>query len=341
MAHDLLDGAATPERIAKLVAAGVLSGDDAARAYALASATPSRAAWARLLDRTLLVLGALLAVAGVVFFFAFNWAKLPAFTKFGLIGAGITAAVGAAHHRTLERQTGKIALVVAALLVGPLLAVYGQHYQTGADPYELFLAWVALATPWAIAARSSLLWAILIALCDTCAVLFAEQVLDADYASPWHRGAELPIILAIHVLAVVALEVSGPRGEHAGRGPHGRRALPRGVALVGAFALSLGAAWWVLDRESGQSAPGLCALAAIPLWSAMIAVYRRSPKDLAMLAIAGASIVMVVTTVIGKILAEAANSSLATLLLTGLALTGQVALLAVWLRAHARHADGE
>ncbi len=128
--------------------------------YEAASATPPRAEWARLVDLTLLVLGAMLTVAGVTFCFAFNWAKIPAFGKFGLIGAGITFAVGIAHVRTVDRPVGKIAIVVAALLIGPLLVVYGQRYQTGADPYELFLAWALLATPWAIAARSSLLWGV-------------------------------------------------------------------------------------------------------------------------------------------------------------------------------------
>ena len=74
MADDILDEPATPERVGRLVTAGVLPGDDAARAYDAASATPSRAGWARIVDRTLLVLGALLAVAGVIFFFAFNGA---------------------------------------------------------------------------------------------------------------------------------------------------------------------------------------------------------------------------------------------------------------------------
>ena len=42
---------------------------------------------------------------------------------------------------------------MAAVAVGALLAVFGQTYQTGADPFELFLTWALLIVPWTLAAR--------------------------------------------------------------------------------------------------------------------------------------------------------------------------------------------
>jgi uncharacterized membrane protein len=326
--RDILDAPATPDRIGRLAAAGELTGDDVARAYAAASATPARAGWALLVDRTLLVLGALLAVAGVIFFFAFNWDKLGSLGKFGLIGAGIVLSVAAALERTLARLAGRMALVAAALLVGPLLAVYGQTYQTGADPFELFLTWALLATPWAIAARSSLLWGVIIALADTTAVLFAEQVLgQAD--TPWRDAVELPILAGIHLVALVAVELASKED----------RKLARIVALVGAGAVSFGAMWWVFDKGRFQVAPALCAAFAPFVWGAMIHVYRRRRRDMAMLAIAGASVVAVITSVVAKVVSQGTDGAIATVFLTGLALTGEVAAIAYWLRGEMKRGE--
>jgi hypothetical protein len=107
------------------------------------------------------------------------------------------------------------------------------------------------------------------------------------------------------------------------------------VALVGAGALAMGASWWVFERDSGLAAPGLCAVCGPLAWGSMIAIYRRKQRDLAMLAIAGAAIIVLVTSVVGKVLSEGRNDA-ATFLLTGLALTGEVAALAFWLRHERR-----
>ena len=53
------------------------------------------------LDRLLLGLGAALVLAGVVFFFAFNWGRITPFEKFGLIEAGIAACALGAFFREM------------------------------------------------------------------------------------------------------------------------------------------------------------------------------------------------------------------------------------------------
>src|SRR5262249_55928998 len=139
----------------------------------------------------------------------------------------------------------------------------------------------------------------------------------------------LPMIAGIHVVALVAVELASK----------GDRKLPRLVALVGAAALSLGAMWWVFDKRSTQHAPVLCAACAPFAWGLMIHVYRRRRRDMAMLAIAGASIVAVITSVVGKVLGEGTDSSIATVFFTGLALTGEVAALAFWLRSETKRGE--
>ncbi len=69
-----------------------------------------------------------------------------------------------------------MALFAAAVLVGPLLGVYGQTYQTGADPWGLFAFWALLILPWVVVAHFTALWILTIALLDTALVLYWIQV---------------------------------------------------------------------------------------------------------------------------------------------------------------------
>ena len=55
---------------------------------------------------------------------------------------------------------GRAALLLATLLVGGLLALFGQSHQTGADLHELFFTWALLALPFALAAAWGALWAV-------------------------------------------------------------------------------------------------------------------------------------------------------------------------------------
>ena len=71
-----------------------------------------------------------------------------------------------------ERATGKAALLVAAILLGVLLALFGQTYQTGADTWELFATWAALITPWVIVGRFAGLWMLWLALLNVAIVLY-------------------------------------------------------------------------------------------------------------------------------------------------------------------------
>ena len=107
-----------------------------------------------------------------------------------LASAGYGSAVG------LSRVAGKAALVAATVLVGPLWAVFGQAYQTGADPWNLFALWAALTVPWVVGARFALLWLIWIAIADTALVLFWDQTVPRSMEfGPWlalwviHGGA--------------------------------------------------------------------------------------------------------------------------------------------------------
>jgi uncharacterized membrane protein len=157
---------------------GVLSAHAYASALRLAGVTPDAAAWRRFIDRLLVISGALLVAVGVIFFVAFNWQALGRFAKFGLLEAMVLLPTAYALFAGLATVRAQAALLFAVLALGGLLALVGQTYQTGADNYELFLAWAVLALPWVLAGRWAPLWAIWWTLINLTLLLYLFQVLD-------------------------------------------------------------------------------------------------------------------------------------------------------------------
>ncbi len=129
--------------------------------------------------RALLLLGAAHFLAGVVFFFAYNWDDLTPFTKFALLQGGIIVSFAIAMWRGLDSTAGRGLLIAASVFTGVLLAVIGQVYQTGADAWELFAAWAALILAWVIAARSGPHWFLWFVIVVIACSLYGEQVLVA------------------------------------------------------------------------------------------------------------------------------------------------------------------
>ena len=127
--------------------------------------------------RALLVLGASHFLAGIVFFFAYNWDDLSPFAKFGLLQAGLVISVFAAVRLKVASPAGQALLISASIFTGVLFAVIWQVYKTGADAYELFTAWSVLILPWVIASRSSAHWFLWIVICLTAFSLYGNQVL--------------------------------------------------------------------------------------------------------------------------------------------------------------------
>jgi uncharacterized membrane protein len=147
------------------------------RAMILAGLTPSRNDWLLYIDRFLLALGALLVVTGIAAFFAWNWSELGRFTKFALIQTGMVSAVILTWRFSLDSLIGRTGLLAAAFLTGIILALFGQTYQTGADPYSLFLTWALLILPWVLIGRQVGLWILLQLLLNLTLVLYYTQVL--------------------------------------------------------------------------------------------------------------------------------------------------------------------
>ena len=134
-----------------------------ARYVEAASFVRDDAAWAAWAAGAILAIGAVHLLAGIVSFFAYNWADMPAFAKFATVEAGIVVALAGAWIAGIERPIGQVLLIGASMLAGALLAVIGQVYHTDADAYSLFVAWMVMILPWTVASRSAAHWTVWLA----------------------------------------------------------------------------------------------------------------------------------------------------------------------------------
>lgn len=325
MTKDLLDLDATPERLQALAAAGLLPPHALERALELAVASPPRPWWRRFLSTTLLGLGALLVLSGVISFFAFNWAALHRFGKFGLLMAAIAAAALTAW-RLGERAAGQFALLFAAVLVGPLLAVYGQAYQTGADSYELFLGWGAIILPWVILARFAPLWLVQLILANTAITLFCVQVLGRT-----SRYSLLLTLAGLNGVAWIATEVLAHRRVPWLQG----RWLPRILTVMALAPLMLSTLGLIINLKVNDDLQILCALLLPCVLAGMYTVHRQYHSELFFLTLGAACALTLFTTLVGHVAFKELERVLA-LLLMPMVLIGEVAVVVWWLRHEAR-----
>lgn len=114
--------------------------------------------WREGLSRLLLLLGSCLSAAGVLYFFAYNWEALGRFARFGILEAALVATVLGSAWKGHETTTGQVLEATGVLLLGIFLAVFGQVYQTGADAWTFFAAWLSLSLPWIGVSRSGATW---------------------------------------------------------------------------------------------------------------------------------------------------------------------------------------
>lgn len=195
---------------------------------------PDGESWQRLIASLLLWFGCLGLGAGVIFFFAYNWDDLSRFQQFALLEVGLLISIAAycvlmyrsspqclsLLNRTvsstkippasphLGATPANALLVLASLLVGALLALVGQTYQTGADPWQLFILWAVLIFPWAWVAGFQGLWLLWCGLLNLGGGLYLDtlapvwMLLDSDLSPMlWLVLLNLSIFFAFAYLA--------------------------------------------------------------------------------------------------------------------------------------------
>lgn len=283
-----LDQPATAERLRWLAGQGQLRPAALERALDAAGHLPTPRAWARFLNLALLVLGATFTLAGVFFFFAYNWDGLHRFVKLGLLAGAVAATGGFAVWRGLERIEGQVALFAACALLGALLAVFGQIYQTGADSFLLFATWAALILAPTLLARNAPLWMLLLALLNLSLLIFLEQRSALGYAT------RIAALFALNAAWVVGWELGRARAGAWMASPWYRRV---GLVLAagwGTFtALQAITGDWLVLADEPPVLVG--ALAAVLLGGAAAFYYRWRAPDLPTLSLLALCAIMLVT----------------------------------------------
>ncbi|WP_051237091.1 DUF2157 domain-containing protein [Ottowia thiooxydans] len=123
--------------------------------YGWATEPPDPDSLARALQRGMLIAAALLGGSGLIFWIAANWQDLSRGARLALIEGSLLMTLVVACFVPRVREAS---LLASLLVLGGLLALIGQTYQTGADSWQLFAAWAVLSLPWVLGARSDLLW---------------------------------------------------------------------------------------------------------------------------------------------------------------------------------------
>ena len=344
---DTLDQAATAGRLRHLHRANILDAEAYERALALAGITPDGTAWRRFLDWLLAGLGATLVLSGIVFFFAYNWADMHRFAKFAVLEATLLIAVALAWRLGPDSHGGRAALLGAAVLPGVLLAVYGQTYQTGADPYGLFLMWGLLIAPWVFIGRSAALWMLLLVLGNLSLMLwwtgvyrppqwmgFGQELGPMFWMGLTFTDADLALlVVALNVAALLLYEVMSPRIAWLSG-----RCLPRVVALAVLATLLV-----PVIRAIFEHHPDMLSVRVAPLvWLVITAVgiwaYRNWRRDLFMLAALALEAIVIVTAFLAEWMKLHDAGAMLLLSLLVVLMTGAAAY---WLRRTAQAWGGE
>ena len=321
---------AIQQSLADWRAQGRLGADDLLAAWA--QTHPDRASWHHWLDRALLILGTALLCAGVIVFFAFNWAELHKFTKFGLLAGLLTLLAGFAALRPGGDMAGGAALAGAQIVSGVLLAVIGQTYQTGADAWQLFALWTLLATPWALAARAAPHWWIVlvvgnVALLRYCSVRLGIGGMFELLFSARQARETMLFLLGTSVIQLAVWHVLAARASRWGfRGMTGPR-------LIGVLACGY-AGWLGMMSVLTDRVEPLALLASAAALLGLGAWFRWRAFDIVVLSLVCLTGIGVIIAAVGRWLVDFHGDFGAFLLLAlltiGLAVAAATWLLRAW-----------
>jgi uncharacterized membrane protein len=318
-----------------------LSEKAVSRALQLAQLAAGRSDWLRYINRFLMTVGALLIIAGVTTFFAWNWADLDYWIKFALIETGFAGLALLAWRLGIDSMGGRAALFSSAFLVGVLFAVFGQVYQTGADPYGLFVAWSILILPLAIIGRQAALWILFQALVILALIMYWTQVVDPP--NGWWQLSQLlgplvwlsstlmdstlaSLVFALNAVALIAWEYAVNRNVDWVQG----RTYPRVVGLGALCNVLIPTVMFIVGASFGDKinlgfiSPVLYVTASV----AALYYYQFRRPDLLMLTMSVFGAILVFTTLAGRYMPMDAGS----ILMLAFLLIAQVAGAAYWLR---------
>ena len=295
---------------------------DVPAALKLAGILPDARDWRVFFDRLLLWSGAVAMAAAVVFFVAHNWNDLGKFAKFGLVEALVVAAVLGYWRLGPEREAGKASLLVASIMLGALLALFGQTYQTGADTWELFANWAALMAPWVLVGRFAGLWMLWVAIVNVAIILYF-RVFPGLLGILFNTELQLWTLFAFDTLVLIGWELAARRAVWLDE-----RWAPRLLVLASGTTITL----LMLDAIFNWREQSGTPLIVYPIWlTCAYAAYRLMMCDLFVLAGGCLSIVVVVTAFLSEHMLSG-HQTAGAFLFIGLTVIAMAAASGWWLK---------
>ncbi len=182
---------------------GLVKPEQQQEALQLAGERPTASAWLVFSRNLLLLLGLLSLAFGVVFFFAFNWNEMGRMYKFAALQVLLVLSFVGYYFKSQSFWLSQALLLVAVIVLGALLALFGQTYQTGADPWQLFVTWALLITPLVLFSRSEVLWVFWAVLINTGLGLYMDinhSLIGAMYSGSGWFWSYLLVNFSILVL---------------------------------------------------------------------------------------------------------------------------------------------
>ncbi|PMG41979.1 DUF2157 domain-containing protein [Shewanella sp. 10N.286.52.B9] len=298
-------------QLIELIEQGAIEKDKINDALIISQVQPRSNDWLNFFIQSLAWLGGLAITFSVLFFVAFNWDEMGKFAKFALVELLVILAVAAyyklnalTHQASISSDNSiikssvtskfskvsesvtKVPLFMAAIFFGVLLALFGQTYQTGADPWQLFFNWAVLILPWVIIGRLSALWMLWIGLINLSILLYYMNFsgtlgffINQELNSLW-------VIFFFNTLVLACWELLSQRYTWLSA-----RWAPRLLAIASGTCISwlmVGSILGFSDESylsSGFSEIGILPVMIWPMWLiAMYLGYRKYQQDLFMLA---------------------------------------------------------
>ncbi|WP_144636874.1 GDYXXLXY domain-containing protein [Bordetella genomosp. 13] len=293
--------------------------------------------WRNFLARATLGLGVVLLGSGVICWVAANWPALDKTERFAGAQAVLALCALAAAWIGLRlradadtrRHVAGAVLTLAGLMLGALLALVGQTYQTGADTWELFAVWAVLLLPWALAAASQpvwLLWAIVV---NLAASLWLGEQLFVWWVAFAGPGFPSLVMAGLNLLLLAGWELAARHWRAGTRvGPRVLAALALGVLVLGLLVGDV-----ILGLGTYTGVAWAAATVALGLY------YYSVRRDLVILAMLAAGIIFVSLRIVGEWLLRLEPGVWVALPLAAL-LMGEAVLAARWLRKLAAATPG-
>ncbi len=277
----------TRNQLIELIEQGRIPSDKIDAAVAAVEIFPDGKGWLSFIDRLLMWIGGLALAFSAMFFIAYNWDELGRFTKFGMVEALVILAVLAYWKLDEDKVAAKVALLMASIFLGVLLALYGQTYQTGADPWQLFFNWALLMLPWAVIGRFPVIWILWLSLLNITAMLYASTFLFRFFPN----ADPVWLLFALNSTALVVWELLSNRWSWLAE-----RWAVRLLAVGSGLSITWLSIFAIFESHAGML-PGLI----WPIWMlCMYFGYRKIRQDLFMLAGTALSGIVVIICFVGK-----------------------------------------